>query len=60
MGTLDANSLFAKSLLDRAVHIYVNQLFENIVTVEGFTNLELEQLLCLTLKESYFILNSLV
>ena len=60
MGTLDANSLFAKSLLDRTVHIYVNQLFENTVTVEGFTNLELEQLLCLTLKESYFILNSLV
>lgn len=42
MGTLDANSLFTKSLLDRAVHIYVNQLFENTVTVEGFTNLELE------------------
>ena len=38
----------------------VSQLFENTDTVEGFTKSKLKQLLCLALKESYFIFNGLL
>ena len=38
----------------------VSQLFENTDTVEGFTKSKLKQLLCLALKESFFIFNGLL
>ena len=50
MGTLDVNSLFTSISLDETIDIYLNQLFENPNTVEGFTNSELKQLLCLATK----------
>ena len=47
-------------LLDETIDICVNQLFENTDTVEGFTKLELKQLLRLATKESYFLFNGLL
>ena len=60
MGCLDADSRFTNIPLDETIDICVNQLFENIDTVEGFTKSELNQLLCLATKESYFIFNGLL
>ena len=45
---------------DETIDIYVNQLFENIDTAEGFTKSELKQLLSSAKKESYFIFNVLL
>ena len=55
MGRLDVDSLFTNIPLDETTDIYINHLFENTNTVEGFTKSELKQLLCLATKESYFI-----
>ena len=60
MGCLDADSRFTNIPLDETIDICVNQLFENTDTVEGFTKSELNQLLCLATKESYFIFNGLL
>ena len=57
MGSLDVDSLFTNIPLDETIDIWVNQLFENTDTVEGFTKSELKQLLSLATKESYFIFN---
>ena len=60
MGSLDVDSLFTNIPLDETIDIYVNQLFENTDTVEGFKKSELTRLLCLAKKESYFIFNGLL
>ena len=60
MGSLDVNSLSTNIPLDETIDICVNQLFENTDTVEGFTKLELKQLLSLAIKESCFIFNGLL
>ena len=60
MGTLDAESLFTNIPFDETIDICVNQIFENTDLTEGFTKSELKQLLCLTTKESSFILNGLL
>ena len=60
MGSLDVDSLFTNIPLDETIDIYINQLFENTDTVEGFKKSELKQLLCLATKESYFIFNGLL
>ena len=60
MGTLDAESLFTNIPFDETIDICVNQIFENTDLAEGFTKSELKQLLCLTTKESSFILNGLL
>ena len=60
MGSLDIDSLFTNIPLNKTIVICVNQLFENTDIVEGFTKSELEQLLCLATKESYFIFNELL
>ena len=60
MGSLDIDSLFTNIPLDESIDIFVNHLFENTDTVEGFTKTELKQLLYLATKESYFILNGLL
>ena len=59
MGSLDLDSLFTNIPLDETVDICVNQFFENTDTVEGFIKSEHKQLLCLTIKEPYFIFNTL-
>ena len=41
MGSLDLDSLFTNIPIDETIDICVNQLFENIDNVEGFTKLEL-------------------
>ena len=53
--SLNVDSLFTKIPLDETIDIFVNQLFENTDTVDGFTKSELKQILCLALKESYLI-----
>ena len=55
MISLDVDSLFTNIPLDETFDTCVNQLFEKIDTVEGFTKSELKQVLCLAKKESYFI-----
>ena len=60
MSSLDVDSLFTNIPLDETIDICVNQLFENTDTVEGFTKLELKQLLRLATKESYFLFNGLL
>ena len=60
MGNLDLDSLFTNILLDETIDIFVNQLFENTDSVEGFTKSELKQLLSLPAKESHFIFNCLL
>ena len=60
MGSLDVDSLFTNIPLDETIDICVNQLFENIDTVEGFKKSELKQLLYLATKESYFMFNGLL
>ena len=60
MGSLDLDSLSPNILLDETIDIFINQLFENTDTVEGFTKSELKQLLCLATRESYFIFNGLL
>ena len=60
MGRLDVDSLFTNIPLDETTDIYINQLFENTNTVEGFTKSELKQPLCLATKESYFIFTGLL
>ena len=40
MGSLDVDSLFTNILLDEIIDICINQLPENIGTVEGFPTLE--------------------
>ena len=60
LGSLDVDSLFTNIPLNETIDICVNQLFENIDTVEGFTKSELKQLLCLVTKKSYFIFNGLL
>ena len=47
MGSLDVDSLFSDIPLEGTIDIYINHLFENNHTVEGFIKLELKQLLCL-------------
>ena len=59
-GSLDVDSLFTNIHLDETIDICANQLFENTVSVEGFTKSELKQLLSLATKESYFIFNGLI
>ena len=60
MGSLYVYSLFTNIPLDEVIDICVNQLFENTDTVEGFTMSELQQLICLATKKSYFIFNGLL
>ena len=60
MGSLDVDSLFTNITLDETIDIWVNQLFENTDTVEGFTKIELKQLIYLATKDSYFISNGLL
>ena len=60
MGSLDVDSLFTNIPLDETIDICINQLFENTDTVEGFKKSELKQLLCLAIKESYFVFNGLL
>ena len=60
MGSLDVDLLFTNIPLDETIDICINQLFENTDTVEGFTQLELKQPLCLPTRESYFIFNGLL
>ena len=59
IGSLGVDSLFTNIFLDETIDISVNQLFENINSVEGFKKSELKQLICLATKESYFIFNGL-
>ena len=47
MGSLDVDSLFTNIPLDETIDICINQLFENTDTVEGITNSELKQIICL-------------
>ena len=47
VASLDVDSLFTNILLDKTIDICINQLFENIDSVEGFTRSELKQLLLL-------------
>ena len=60
MDSLEIHSLFTNIPLNETIDICGNQLFENTNTVEGFTNSELKQLLCLATKKSYFIFNGLL
>ena len=60
ISSFNVDSLFTKIPLDETIDICVNQLFKNTDTVEGFTKSELKKLLCLTTKESYFILSCLI
>ena len=45
MGSLDLDLFFTTTPLDETIDIWVNQLFKNTETVEGFTKSELKQLL---------------
>ena len=47
MDSLDVYSLFTSIPLDETIDICINQLFENTDTVEGITNSELKQIICL-------------
>ena len=47
MGSLDVDSFFTNIPLDETIDICINQLFENTDTVEGITNSELKQIICL-------------
>ena len=60
MSRLDVVSLFTNTPLDETIDICVNQLFENTDTAEGFTKSEFKQLLCLPIKESYFVFSGLL
>ena len=60
MGSLEVDSLFTNIPFDENIDICLNQLFENTDTVQGFTKSKLKQLLCLAIKESYFIFNGLL
>ena len=53
MNSLHVDSLFINISLNETIDISVNQLFENINTVKGFTKSELKQLLCLAAKVSH-------
>ena len=55
---LDIDSVFTNISFDKTVEICVNQLFDKNDTVEGFTDSERQQILCLVTKESYFIIKS--
>ena len=60
MGSLDVDSLFTNIPVHETIDICINQLFQNTDTVEGFTKLELKQLVCLAAKDSNFIFNGLL
>ena len=60
MGSLDVDSLFTNIPVHETIDICINQLFQNTDTVEGFTKLELKQLVCLATKDSNFIFNDLL
>ena len=60
MGSLDVDSLFTNIPVHETIDICINQLFQNTDTVEGFTKLELKQLVCLATKDSNFIFNGLL
>ena len=47
MDSSDVYSLFTSIPLDETIDICINQLFENTDTVEGITNSELKQIICL-------------
>ena len=59
LGSLDVYSLLTNILLNGAIDVCVNQLFENTNTVESFTNLKLKQLYLAT-KETFFMFKYLL
>ena len=56
MGGLDVDSLFTNILLEGAIYICTNTLFENLERV-GLSKIEFKKLLSLATKKSYFISN---
>ena len=51
---LDIDSVFTNISLDKTIDVCVNQLFDKNDTVEGFTDSERQQIICLVTTESYF------
>ena len=53
--SLDVDSLFTNIPFEKIIDICANTLFENTDRVEDLSKIELQKLLSLTTKESYFI-----
>ena len=57
MGSLNVDFLFTNILLEGTTDICANTFFEYTERVEDLSKIEFKELLSLTTKESYFILN---
>ena len=57
MGSLAFDYFLTNVPLEETINIWTNALFENKEKVQGLSKIELEELLSLATKESYFIFN---
>ena len=60
MCSIDIASLLTIFSVEKTIDNCIYQLFKNTDTIENFTKSELKQLLCLPIKESYFIFSTLL
>ena len=60
MGSLDVDSLFTYTPLDKTIDICTNTIYSEQDVIEGINKEEFQNLLSLATKESYFIFNKVL
>ena len=60
MGSLDVDSLFTYTPLDKTIDICTNSIYSEQDVIEGINKEEFQNLLSLATKESYFIFNKVL